>query len=371
MSDEGGSGVGIRRGDTPAREPSHRSALNAHHSSSYADAGVDIDAHNRAVGRMRAAVESTHGPRVLTGAGLFGGAYALDGGAALVASADGVGTKVRLASRLGRQRGLGLDIVHHCANDILCLGARPLFFLDYYASSGLDPEAVVAVVEGVAEACRGLGCALLGGETAELPGVYAPGESDVVGFIVGAAPRAGLLDGSRVRAGDALLALPSSGPHTNGYSLINRIIEREGLSDDDLLRPDPALGGALADLLLAPHRAYVREALPLVEGGRVRALAHITGGGLVENVPRALPPGLRARLDLGSWAPPPVFGWLRERGGVEAAEMYRVFNMGAGLVLAVAPADAPAVLEALPGAWELGDIRAGAPAGAELAGLDA
>ena len=337
----------------------------------YKRAGVDIDAGNRAVELMRSAVLSTHGPRVLAGAGLFGGAYSLCD-TVLVASTDSVGTKLRLASRLGRHRGIGLDLVNHCANDVLCLGARPLFFLDYFASSRLHPEVVAEVVDGLAAACRDAGCALLGGETAELPGIYAPGEYDIAGFIVGSVARDRLLDSSRAREGDTLIALPSSGLHTNGYSLVHSILEggdgHEPLSDAELLEYDEALGGSLADVLLEPHRSYLPLVSPLLDRGTVRAIAHITGGGLPENLPRCLPEGLGARVDASSWTPPPVFNWLQERGAVSSREMYRVFNMGVGLVLVVAPEDAPGLLAELPGAWPLGEVVEGAR-GVELVGV--
>ncbi|MDQ3328673.1 MAG: phosphoribosylformylglycinamidine cyclo-ligase, partial [Chloroflexota bacterium] len=302
----------------------------------YRQAGVDIDLGNRAVDLMRAAVRSTHGPQVLTGPGLFGGAYALDGDTVLVASTDSVGTKLRLAARLGRHAGIGIDLVNHCINDILTLGARPLFFLDYFATSSLDSAIVAEVVEGLATACRDAGCALLGGETAELPGMYVPGEYDVAGFIVGSVRRGNLLDGTHVRSGDALLALPSSGLHTNGFSLVNRIFEDgkggHPIPVEALLAYDANLGAPLADVLLEPHRSYLGPVSPLLEDGLVRALAHITGGGLVENLPRALPHGLSARVDTTTWNPPPVFKWIAQTGGVSQAEMYRVFNMGVGLV---------------------------------------
>lgn len=329
----------------------------------YRQAGVDIDSGNRAVDLMRAAVRSTHGPQVLTGPGLFGGAFALDADTVLVASTDSVGTKLRVAARLGRHRGIGVDLVNHCVNDILTLGARPLFFLDYFATSSLDPAVASEVVSGLAAACREAGCALLGGETAELPGMYVPGEYDVAGFIVGSVERGSLLDGTRVRAGDALLALPSSGLHTNGFSLVNRILEggtgSKPVTEEMLLAPDASLGGALADVLLEPHRSYFDAASPLLEEGLVRALAHITGGGLIENLPRALPQGLSARVDTTTWTPQPVFDWIARMGDVSPAEMYRVFNMGVGLVLVVPVEAEEDVLARLPDAWRLGEVMQG------------
>ena len=329
----------------------------------YRQAGVDIDSGNRAVDLMHAAVRSTHGPQVLTGPGLFSGAYALDGDTVLVASTDSVGTKLRIAAQLGRHAGIGVDLVNHCVNDILTLGARPLFFLDYFATSSIDPAIVSEVVGGLAAACREAGCALLGGETAELPGMYVPGEYDVAGFVVGSVQRRGLLDGARVRVGDALLALPSSGPHTNGFSLVNQILEvGEGsgsMTEATLLAHDATLGASLADVLLEPHRSYLGPVLPLLEDGLVRALAHITGGGIVENVPRALPQGLSARVETTTWNSPPVFNWIAQKGGVSRAEMYRVFNMGVGLVLVVAAEAADEVLARLPEAWRLGEVVQG------------
>lgn len=333
----------------------------------YRSAGVDIDAGNRTVDLIREAVGSTRGPRVLSATGGFGGAYALDDGTVLVASTDSVGTKLRLAARLGRNTDVGVDLVNHCVNDILTIGARPLFFLDYFASSATRPELVAAVVEGLARACRAAGCALLGGETAELPGMYLAGEYDVAGFIVGAVPRDRMLDPANVRAGDALIGLPSSGLHTNGFSLVNRIIESRDISNESLLTPHEALGGSLADLLLEPHRSYLAEVAPLLDTGVVHGIAHITGGGLPDNLPRCLPEGLTARADTRSWTPPPIFGWIQERGNVSTREMYRVFNMGVGLVLVVSPADIEGVLESVHCAWLLGSVEAGA-GGVGLAG---
>lgn len=331
-------------------------------SEAYRRAGVDIDAGNRAVELMRAAVASTHGRQVLAGTGAFGGAYALGGEDVLVASADSVGTKLRLNALVGRHRDVGVDLVNHCANDVLAMGARPLFFLDYYASSRVVPEVVAAVVEGLAEACRAAACALLGGETAELPGMYAPGAYDIAGFMVGMARRGELLDGSRVRAGDVLVALPSSGLHTNGFSLVHHVLSDGGsapITARALRRVVPELGGSLEDALLEPHRSYLPDVLPLVRRGDVHAVAHITGGGIVENVPRVIPDGLCAHVDTRSWTPPPIFGWLRDRGGITDEEMYRVFNMGAGLVLVLAQAHLPQVLAGCPGAWIIGEVTEG------------
>lgn len=318
-------------------------------STSYAASGVNIDSGNRAVELMRAAVQSTYGPEVLAGIGAFGGLF--DASAlkqmdqpVLVASTDGVGTKVKLAAQAGRYASIGHDIVNHCVNDILVQGARPLFFLDYCASSKLQPEVIAEIVGGIAAACREAGCALLGGETAEMPGVYEAGEFDVAGTIVGLVDRARLLPRSDLRPGDVLIGLASSGPHTNGYSLIRKIFE--GVSLDTIF---PELGASLADVLLAPHRSY----LPVLQSAishqpsAIKALAHLTGGGFLENIPRILPEGLGAVVRLDSWPIPPIFQFIQQRGEVETEEMYRVFNMGIGMVVIVSPEEAHALQSAL------------------------
>ncbi len=325
----------------------------------YEQAGVSIDAGQQAVNLMKDAVTATHGPNVLAGVGAFGGLFSLAGltdGLAqptLVASTDGVGTKVKLAAALGRYRGIGHDIVNHCLNDIACAGegVRPLFFLDYVASSKLQPEMVAGIVTGMAEACADAGCALLGGETAEMPGVYHDGEFDVAGTVVG------LLDGARVfprptlAAGDVLLGLPSSGPHTNGYSLIRRIFAETPLETVFTLI------GPLGEALLAPHRCYLNQLAALREAGvAVQGIAHITGGGLTENLPRALPAGLTARLEPDSWDIPPLFRLMQQRGGVSDEEMRRVFNMGIGLVVIVKPQQAEAALKLLGEGWRIGQV---------------
>lgn len=328
----------------------------------YRRSGVDIDAGNLAVNLMRSAVSATHGSQVLSATGSFGGAFRLGGDTVLVASTDSVGTKLRLSSRLGRHADVGVDLVNHCVNDILTVGARPLFFLDYFATSSLDAERVAQVVTGVAQACREAGCALLGGETAELPGMYMPGEYDVAGFIVGSVSENDMLGPYRVQAGDVLLGLSSSGPHTNGFSLINRLLDDGDDSPpprDDLDRSDPEMGGSLADLLLAPHRSYLPTVEPLLESGCLHAMAHITGGGLIENLPRCLPPSLSASVQLDSWAPPVIFRWIQGMGDVSLTEMYRVFNMGVGMVLIVSRAEAGAVLDRIEDAWVLGEVREG------------
>jgi phosphoribosylformylglycinamidine cyclo-ligase len=317
----------------------------------YRSAGVDIDEANRAVRGMAAAVRATHGPRVLSDVGSFGGLFAIDGlgnQPVLVASTDGVGTKVELAARHGSYRSLGHDLVNHCTNDILVQGARPLFFLDYVATARLDSAVIVEVVEGLAEACAAVGAALLGGETAEMPGVYTPGALDIAGTIVGVVERDRVLPRTaELRPGCRLLALPSSGPHTNGYSLIRALLAEQAEAGEEV----PA---AFIQSLLAPHCSYLAEVEPwLASGAPILGLAHITGGGLVENLPRILPAGLGARVDLGSWTVPDPFATLCRWGRLDPEEAYRVFNMGVGLVVVV-----PAGVE-LAGTFAIGEVVAG------------
>ena len=294
----------------------------------YRAAGVDIEAGNRAVALLSAAVASTRTPNVLSAPGTFGGLYSLAGLDAehvLVASTDGVGTKAELAGRHGRWRGIGVDLVNHCIGDIAVHGARPLFFLDYIAMARLVPEVVAEIVAGVADACREAGCALLGGETAEMPGVYVPGAIDVVGTIVGAVPQDRILPRPEaVQAGDVLVGVASSGPHTNGYSLIRRLLDE---------RPGASTDVALIDALLAPHRSYL-STLEAFSEARIepKALAHITGGGFFDNLPRVLPDHLGARLQLGAWPVPELFATLVDWGGLADSEAFRVWNMGIGLV---------------------------------------
>ncbi|MGC9396495.1 MAG: phosphoribosylamine--glycine ligase [Anaerolineae bacterium] len=325
--------------------------------SAYAASGVDIDAKMTAFQRMRAAVESTYTPAVLGGIGAFGGQIALDDvclhDAVLVASTDGVGTKTMIAEAMGRYDTVGHDIVNHCVNDVLVQGARPLFFLDYIASGKLEPDVIVSVVSGCAEACRAVGCVLIGGETAEMPGVYKPGSFDLVGTLVGWAPREELIDGRDVRPGDACLGLPSSGLHTNGYSLARRVF-----SDVRWETVFPELGCSVGDALLAPHRAYLAEFDVLVNAGvRVKAMAHITGGGFPDNLPRVLPDGVGVTLDRAAWNVPPIFRLIQQRGQVSDDEMYRVFNMGIGMVVIVAPEDVDAALAAVPEVVVIGEAE--------------
>jgi phosphoribosylformylglycinamidine cyclo-ligase len=301
--------------------------------SDYASSGVDIDAGNRAVELMKEAVKSTYNSSVLAGIGSFGGLFDVSAlkemsAPVLVASTDGVGTKVKLAASVGRYRGIGHDIVNHCINDILVQGARPLFFMDYFATSKLDPEQTAEVVTGIAQACKESGVALLGGETAEMPGVYGPGEFDVAGTIVGVLERDDILPRKNIKAGDVLIGLKSSGPHTNGYSLIRRIF-----ADISLETPISGLDGSLADALLAPHRCYLSVLGPPLSD--IKALAHITGGGFVENIPRILPADLDANIQLGSWPRSPLWDLIEQKGEIDTGEMHRVFNMGLGMIAIV------------------------------------
>jgi phosphoribosylformylglycinamidine cyclo-ligase len=324
----------------------------------YRDAGVDVDAAGSAVARIARLAESTVGG---DGGGWpighFGGVYRLPAGGdrLLVASADGVGTKLKLAFALGGEAHarVGADLVNHCVNDILALGARPLFFLDYVAMGRLDPTTLETLVAGMSAACRESGLALIGGETAEMPGFYTDGEYDVAGFIVGEVAPDVAIDGAAMREDDVLIGLPSLGLHTNGYSLARRILGMTGDGETDrALLAEPLPGGAgetIGEGLMRPHPSYLAAVRPLLDAGLVRGMAHVTGGGLVDNVPRMLPAGLAAAFDPAAWETPPIFDLLVRRGRVSAAERYRVFNMGIGFVLAVAPDDAAAALALLGG----------------------
>jgi len=324
----------------------------------YEAAGVSIERGERAVDLMRSAVEKTHGPEVLGAPGGFAGLYNLAGyrDPVLASTIDGVGTKVLVAREVGRYYSLGVDIVNHCANDVLATGARPFFFLDYVASGRLDPEAVAGIVGGAAEACGELGVALIGGETAELPGIYGQGDFEIVGVCVGACERSEVVDGQRVRPGDAVIGLASSGLHTNGYTLARKVLADAGVSYDDV--PED-LQRSVGDVYLEPHRAYVREIEALRGTAEVRGMAHVTGGGLVGNLPRALGE-FGARLDAGSWAEPAVFGLIRSLGNVPEDEMRRVFNLGVGFCAIIPSAEAEAGLEAIRGigceAWRIGEV---------------
>jgi len=317
----------------------------------YRDAGVDIDAQDRALAQVKKMVRNTYTEGVLSDQGAFGGMFRVPGGMrepVLVASADGVGTKLKVAIAAGRHATVGQDLVHHCINDILVQGARPLFFLDYLATGRLDPDVVTDVIGGVAAGCGAHGVALLGGETAEMPGFYADGDYDLAGFIVGVVERKRIVDPTAVRDGDLLVGLPSTGLHTNGYSLARRVLlEQLGYAPDDAV---PELGRSVADELLEVHRCYLGPVLPLLESRLVHAAAHITGGGLTDNLPRVLPDGLRARIKIGAWDVPPVFRLLASAGEVPDDDMWRTFNMGVGMVLIVPAAKVGKVLERLRGA---------------------
>jgi len=324
----------------------------------YQAAGVSIDAGNKAVQLMRDAVQSTYTPQVLAGIGSFGGVYdasplAKMASPALVASTDGVGTKTKIAAAVGQYNTIGQDIVNHCINDILVQGARPLFFLDYIATNRVKPQMIADIVSGIAAACREAGCALLGGETAEMPGVYLPSEFDLVGTIIGVVERDQILPSPEIRAGDQLLGLPSSGPHTNGYSLIRHVFADTPLDTDlDGL-------GVLADALLAPHRSYLSAIQELQRRVTIKALAHITGGGLIENVPRVLPADVNAHIATRSWSVPPLFQLIQHKGGVEKTEMYRVFNMGIGMVIIVASEEVDEVMKSDIAVQLIGEIVPG------------
>jgi phosphoribosylformylglycinamidine cyclo-ligase len=328
----------------------------------YRDAGVDIDAGNELVERIKPLVAATRRPGVLGGIGGFGGLFELDTAAyrkpILVAGTDGVGTKLRLAIDLERLDTVGIDLVAMCVNDVLVQGAEPLFFLDYFATGRLDVEAGAAVVSGVADGCRQAGCALLGGETAEMPGMYAPGDLDLAGFCVGVVDHAKLLDGQAIQPGDQVLGLDSTGPHSNGYSLIRRILERAPDGPATLVNGAPA-----GELLLTPTRIYVRAVLAALQAHTITGIAHVTGGGLVENLARVLPGHVDAQIDAEAWPRPPIFSWLQETGQVPEAEMRRTFNCGIGLVITAPAAQADSLRETLTAHGEtvhcIGEIVAG------------
>lgn len=324
----------------------------------YADAGVSIAAGNALVKAIGPLARSTSRPGADVELGGFGGLFDLKRAGfqdpLLVAANDGVGTKLKLAIELGRHSGVGFDLVAMCANDLVVQGAEPLFFLDYFATGKLDPKVAEAVVASIAAGCREAGCALIGGETAEMPGMYAPGDYDLAGFCVGAVERGELIDGSRVEAGDLVVGIASSGVHSNGFSLVRRIIAERGW---DLDSQHPLLGGAsIGDALLQPTRIYVKPLLPILRDGAVHALAHITGGGLLENIPRILPSRCRALIDTGTWELPPLFALLQDGGSIDAEEMARTFNCGIGMVAIVAEGDAEGVIERLDAAGEVARV---------------
>ncbi|HEX9496097.1 MAG TPA: phosphoribosylformylglycinamidine cyclo-ligase [Candidatus Limnocylindria bacterium] len=337
----------------------------------YSDAGVNISRAEDALARIRDKVKATKRPEVIGDIGAFGGLFRITGtDTVLVATTDGVGTKLELARLLDRHEGVGTDLVHHCVNDALAMGAEPLFFLDYFSTSKLDPEVFSRVVGAMADACRAQGCALLGGETAEMPGMYAPGAYDLAGFLVGGVARDRILDPAAVREGDVLVGLPSNGLHTNGYTLVRAICDREAARAGVDLRgfldaPRPELrGGTLGDALLASHRCYLAEVRALREAATVRSIAHLTGGGWEGNLPRALPDGLGAAVDRGTWTVPPLFRMLVEWGSVADAEAFDTWNMGIGLVAVIARGEDRAALRSLPDAIRIGTVeraRPGAP----------
>ena len=328
---------------------------------SYRDAGVDIDAGNETVRRIKSLARSTFTPGVLSEIGSFGGLFRLDAARfadpVLVSSADGVGTKLKVAFMTNRHDTVGADLVNHCVNDILVQGAEPLFFLDYLATGRLRPDVAEAVISGIARGCRENGCALVGGETAEMPGFYGEGEYDIAGFIVGVVDRAKIIDGRTIVPGDVLIGLPSAGLHTNGYSLARRVcFDVAGLRPDSFV---PELGATIGDALLAPHVSYLAVLRPLLGQGVVKGLAHITGGGITENLPRTLPDGCAAEVDRHAWVVPPLFRFIQQVGGIADEEMYRAFNMGVGLIVACAAADAQRVLSVLSTAGESRAVRLG------------
>jgi phosphoribosylformylglycinamidine cyclo-ligase len=315
----------------------------------YRDSGVDIDAGNETVRRIKSLARATFTPGVLSDIGSFGGLFRLDRNRyedpVLVSSADGVGTKLRIAFLTGRHDTVGADLVNHCVNDILVQGANPLFFLDYLATGRLSPDVAEQVITGVARGCRENGCALVGGETAEMPGFYADGEYDIAGFIVGVVEKSLVIDGRRVAAGDVLIGLPSAGLHTNGYSLARRVFfDVAGYGVHSVV---PEIGTTVGEALLAPHRSYLTAMRPLVAENLVKGMAHITGGGITENLPRTLPEGCSARVDRAAWSVPPIFAFLQKRGGIGLDEMFRTFNMGVGLIVICAEGDADAVMARL------------------------
>jgi phosphoribosylformylglycinamidine cyclo-ligase len=334
----------------------------------YKTSGVDIDAGHEAVKRIRALARSTFTPGVLSDIGSFGGLFRLETGRyrepILVSSADGVGTKLKVAFLARRHDTVGVDLVNHCVNDILVQGAEPLFFLDYLATGRLAPDVAESIVGGMATACRANGCALLGGETAEMPGIYAEGEYDLAGFIVGVVERERLINGRAVAVGDALVGVPSSGLHTNGYSLARRIVfDTLGLGVDDVV---PELGQRVGALLLEPHRSYLPLIQPLLGAGRIKGMAHITGGGITDNLPRILPHGTAGVIDASAWDVPPLFRWLQRSGDVPVEDMMRTFNMGIGLIIVVARDHAEPIISELAArggrdARVIGEVVAGEP----------
>ncbi len=348
---------------------------------SYRDAGVDIDAGNALVDQIKHIARRTRRPEVMAGLGGFGALCQIPPGfkePVLVSGTDGVGTKLKLAIELNCHNTIGIDLVAMCVNDLIVCGAEPLFFLDYYATGKLNVDMAASVVNGIGKGCELAGCSLVGGETAEMPGMYQGKDYDLAGFCVGVVEKSRIIDGSAVREGDALIALASSGAHSNGYSLIRKILEvnETDLSSLELINNlEPASQQTLAEQLLEPTRIYVKPVLELIRQDKVHAISHITGGGLLENIPRVLPSGTRAVINTGSWDMPPLFLWLQQQGNVEQKEMFRTFNCGAGMVIAVARDQKHEIIEQLTAlgeiAWEIGHIASAdsAKETVELAGL--
>lgn len=328
---------------------------------SYADAGVSIDNANRAVAKIREYARSTFNERTLTEIGSFGGMFA---GAfpnmsepILVASADGVGTKLKLAFDTGIHNTVGADLVNHCVNDILVQGARPLFFLDYFATGKLEPEVTASVVEGMARACRENGCVLLGGETAEMPSMYADGEYDLAGFIVGVVDKPKVIDGKSITPGDVVLGIPSTGLQTNGYSLARKLFfEVGGYKPDDFVEE---LGSTVGEALLATHASFLPQIGPLLDSGMIKGLVHITGGGFLENIPRILPEGVSVEINRGTWPELPIFGMMQHLGNVDEKEMFRTFNMGIGMIVVCSEADHETIADQLGDCYCIGQVTTG------------
>jgi len=327
----------------------------------YQESGVNITAGNEAVSRMKTHVKRTFRPEVLTDLGSFAGLFALDvkkySQPVLVSGTDGVGTKLKVAILTGIHDTIGIDAVAMCVNDILVQGAEPLFFLDYLAVGKLDPEKVTEIVKGVADGCQEAGCALIGGETAEMPGFYSEDEYDIAGFAVGVVDRDKIIDGSSIGPGDVVIGLPSTGLHSNGFSLARKVIlEMAGLKPEEYV---PELQGKVGEVMLTPTRIYVKDVLPLLSKYRIKGMAHITGGGLIENLPRVFPDGVQADINLTAWQVPPIFNLIQKMGSVEEKEMYRVFNMGVGFCLIIDPADVESILADCSGSFVMGKIVPG------------
>ncbi len=331
---------------------------------SYADAGVSIDNANKAVAKIREYARSTFNERTLTEIGSFGGmfsaAFPQMAEPILVASADGVGTKLKLAFETGIHNTVGADLVNHCVNDILVQGARPLFFLDYFATGKLEPDVTASVVEGMARACRENGCVLLGGETAEMPDFYPPGEYDLAGFIVGIVDKPKVIDGKSITPGDVVLGIPSTGLQTNGYSLARKLFfEVGGYSADSYVEE---LGSTVGEALLATHASFLPQIGPLLDSGVIKGLVHITGGGFLENIPRILPEGVSVEIQRGTWPELPIFGMMQRLGNVDEKEMFRTFNMGIGMVVICAECDSQEFKASVIGVHEIGRVTSGAKA---------